>query len=149
VKPWLRDAAQRILNAHMQPSLALQSNSLLRTSRQGMDFLQILGNPHTRLAIDPAHLAAMGEDPVMAIRQLGKAVGFVVLRDTDGKNFNLSPGSGKLDYPAILSALSDIAYDGPVVLAIDDVGITPEKRTEMLIRGWEYLDNLESQRQAA
>jgi len=139
-KPWQREAVMRTLNAHMLPAVALQSGSLLRTAQQGLDFLSILGLRSAGLAVDPAHLAAMGEDPAEAIRRMNDAIAFVVLRDTDGENFNLPPGMGRLDYPGILAALNDIGYDGPLVLAIDDMTIPPQQRGELLKRGWDYLD---------
>ena len=148
VKPWLREAARRTMTAGMQPAIALQSHSVLRTAQQGMDFLPILGMPGVGLAIDPAHLAAMGEDPAAAIRRMGKSIGFVVLRDTDGRNYNLPPGSGQLDYPGILAALEAAGYAGPLVLAIDDVGVAPEARLDLLLQGRDYLEGL-ARRQAA
>lgn len=146
--PWQREAVRRTLSAGMLPSIALQSNSLLRTSEQGRDFLRIFDMMNVGLAVDPAHLAAMGEDPAAALRRMGEAVAFVVLRDTDGANYNLPPGSGNLDYPAILAALDDIGYDGPLVLAIDDISISADTRLDMLDRGWAYLDDI-SRRKAA
>ncbi len=148
-KPWLREAGRRALTAGMLPAIALQSNSLLRTARQGLDFLTVLEIMNVGLAVDPAHLAAMGEDPVQALRQMGNAVAFVVLRDTDGANFNLPPGDGTLDYPAILATLDDIGYDGPLVLAIDDVSLPAEARETLLKRGWDYLTHLGEEREAA
>jgi sugar phosphate isomerase/epimerase len=148
-KPWLRDAARRALTAHMLPALALQSDSLLRTTDEGIAFLQVLGLPGVGLAIDPAHLAAMGEDPAAAIRRMGAAIGFVVLRDTDGQDFNLPPGSGTLDYPDILAALAAVGYAGPLVLAVDNVRLAPEERSARLQRGWEFLSEWEQQRKAA
>lgn len=146
--PWLREAAQRTLNAHMQPAIALQSNSLLRTSQQGMEFLRLLNLPGVGLAVDPAHFAAMGEDPATALRQLGHAIAFVVLRDTDGHHFNLPPGMGRLDYPDILAALREVRYSGPLVLAVDDLALVRPQRVEWLLRGREYLQGLALDRAA-
>lgn len=148
-KPWLREAVRRATTARLQPSIALQSNSLLRTSREGMDVLEILHMPQVGLAIDPAHLAAMGEDPAQAILRMGQAVTYVVLRDTDGRDFNLPPGSGQLDYPAILAALTEIGYAGPLVLAIDDITRSAEERATLLARGWEYVRDVDARREAA
>ncbi len=147
-KPWLRDAAMRILNAGMQPVIALQSGSLARTSADGLHLRTLLGLPSIGLATDPAHAFAMGEDPVAALRQLGDALAFVVLRDTNGVSFNLPPGLGRLDYPAILAMLDDIDYLGPLVLAIDDITLPVDTRATLLKKAWEYLDGL-SQQQAA
>lgn len=147
--PWLREAAQRTLTAQMTPTLALQSNSLLRTSRQGLDFLPLLRIPQVGLAVDPAHLAGMGEDPGDALRKMGSAVGYVVLRDTDGTNFNLPPGWGELDYDDILAALAEIDYRGPLVLAVDDITQTPEARADLIKRGRDFLLQTLGDREAA
>ena len=146
--PWLRDAARRTLNARMLPAIALQSNSLLRTSQQGMDFLRVLDVMNVGLAVDPVHLLAMGENPVEALRRLGEATAFVVLRDTNGVSFNLPPGSGTLDYPAILAVLDEIGYDGPLVLAIDDITLPAAQREDLLKQGRDYLFDI-SRRKAA
>jgi sugar phosphate isomerase/epimerase len=94
------------------------------------------------------HLLAMGEDPVAALRRMGHAVSFVVLRDTNGVSFNLPPGLGQLDYPAILGVLDEIEYDGPLVLAIDDVTLPADQRVDLLKQGWEYLERI-TRRKAA
>jgi len=147
-KPWLHEAAQRTLNADMLPIIALQSDSLLRTSEEGVDFLRLLNMMNVGLAVDPAHLLAMGEDPVAALRRLGGAVGFLMLRDTNGASYNLPPGLGQLDCPRILAVLEEIEYDGPLVLAIDDVSLPSAERADLLKQGWEYLERI-TQRKAA
>jgi sugar phosphate isomerase/epimerase len=147
-KPWLHEAAQRALNAGMLPAIALQSDSLLRTAEDGVNFLRLLDMMNVGLAVDPVHLLAMGEDPVAALRRMGHAVSFVVLRDTNGVSFNLPPGLGQLDYPAILGVLDEIEYDGPLVLAIDDVTLPADQRVDLLKQGWEYLERI-TRRKAA
>ncbi|MHB9025231.1 MAG: sugar phosphate isomerase/epimerase family protein [Armatimonadota bacterium] len=147
-KPWLRDGALRSVHAHLRPVIALQSNSLLRTTQQALDFLQILNIPQAGLAVDPAHLAAVGEDPAASLRKMGDAVAFVMLRDTDGESYNLPPGKGRLDFEEILGALDEINYQGPLVLAIDDIRVRPQKRADLLKWGVDYLAE-RGQRKAA
>jgi len=147
-KPWLAEAARRTLNAGMVPSIALQSESLLRTSEEGLNFLRVFGMMNVGLAVDPVHLLAMGEDPVAALRRMGDAIAFVILRDTNGVSYNLPPGLGQLDYPAILAVLEEIGYDGPIVLAIDDISLPANERADLLKQGWEYLERI-TQRKAA
>jgi len=147
-KPWLHEAAQRTRNAGMLPAIALQSGSLLRTSEEGVNFLRLLNVMDVGLAVDPVHLLAMGEDPVDALHRLGSAVAFVVLRDTNGVSFNLPPGLGTLDYPAIFAVLEEIGYEGPLVLAIDDITLPAQQRADLLKQGGEYLNRI-AQRKAA
>lgn len=149
VLPWQQEAIRRAHNAHLHPSFALQSNSLLRTAKNGTDFLQILHTADIGLAVDPAHLAAMGENPARAIRAMGTAVNFVMLRDMRDDNFNLPPGSGTLDYAAILAALNEINYTGPLVLAVDDVTLPLAQRLDLLLQGRDFLHGWGEQRAAA
>lgn len=141
-KPWLRDAVERALQAHLAPALGMTPDSLLNSTTHAKELLTILGIPALGVAIDTAQLAQAGEDPARAIRELGGAMAHVTLRDTDGNNNNLPPGSGRLDFSAILNALIDIGYTGPLELFIDDETLTPEARTEALVTGWHYLDRL-------
>jgi len=149
VLPWLREAARRALSANMRPAIALQSNSLLRTSENGLDFLKLLNMPDVGLAVDTAHLTAMGEDPAKALRRMGDAVAYVMLRDTDGQNFNLPPGGGFIDFSAVLDALARINYTGPLTLSIDDVDVTADRRAKMLSDGRDFLLASREKRQAA
>ncbi len=146
--PWQREAVRRAQAGHLTPAFALQSDSLLRTAAEGAVFLPLLKLPGAGLAVDPAHLAAVNDDPVDALRALGDTVAFVVLRDTDRYDYNLPPGDGELDYPAILAALEAIRYAGPLVLAVDDVSLPPEEREARLQQGRAYLEGY-AQRKAA
>jgi sugar phosphate isomerase/epimerase len=141
-KPWLRDAVQRALAAHLTPALAMSPDTLLNSSRHALDLLALLGIPSLGVAIDTALLARQGEDPVRAIRTLGGAIAHVTLRDTDGASINLPPGSGHLDFNAILDALIEADYTGPLVLLNDDIAQTPEDRADCLLLGWHYLDRI-------
>jgi sugar phosphate isomerase/epimerase len=141
-KPWIRDAAQRALNAHVAPALVLGPGSLLNSSTHARELLAILDIPSLGIAIDTARLAQLGEDPARAIRELGGAIAHVTLRDTDGHSPNLPPGTGILDFNAILDALIGVGYTGPLVLSIDNEALTVEARADALVTGWHYLDRI-------
>ncbi|OPZ82734.1 MAG: Xylose isomerase-like TIM barrel [bacterium ADurb.Bin429] len=141
-KPWLRDAAQRALAGHLAPALAVAPDTLLNTSRRALELLTILGIPSLGVAVDTALLAQMGEDPARAIRALGGALAHVILRDTDGPHLNLPPGSGDLDFSAILDALTEVGYTGPLMLLNDDITQPAEVRSDSLLVGWHNLDRI-------
>lgn len=141
-KPWLRDAAQRALNARVAPALGMGPGSLLNSTRHARELLGILGMPSLGVAIDTARLAQQGEDPARAIRELGSAVAHVTLRDTDGANHNLPPGKGILDFSVILDALRVVDYTGPLVLTLDDETLSADARADALVSGWHFLDRI-------
>ncbi|HOF87628.1 MAG TPA: sugar phosphate isomerase/epimerase [Armatimonadota bacterium] len=141
-KPWLRDAAGRALAARLAPALTVAPGTLLSSSRRALELLTLLGIPSLGVAIDTALLAHLGEDPARAIRALGGAVAHVTLRDTDGTHLTLPPGSGGLDFSAILDALTAVGYAGPLMLLNDDITQPPEARADSLLVGWHYLDRI-------
>lgn len=71
---------------------------------------------------DPSHLHQSGEIPQCAIYQLRGKLHHVHLSDNDTfTNAHWRPGQGKMDWPAIIKALSDIGYDGGLSLELEDV----------------------------
>jgi hydroxypyruvate isomerase len=68
------------------------------------------GEP-VRLLFDTFHLANNGEDLVAVVRQYADEVGHVQLADTPGRG---EPGSGGIDFAAVLDALAEAGYAGEV-----------------------------------
>jgi sugar phosphate isomerase/epimerase len=141
-KPWVRDVARRALAVGLVPALAMRRNTILASSQHVREFLAIAGAVNLGVAVNTAHLALLGEDPVRALRVLGDALAVVSLVDTDGARADLPPGDGHLDFSAILATLQEIGYDGPLLLAVDDATLTPDARADALWRGWTHLDNM-------
>lgn len=101
------------------------------------------GREEFGFALDPAHLHWQGVDPVEFLRRFRDRVFHVLVRDAavtlDGRAGILGsglpggdarrgwqfrcPGRGGLDWEAILRALNDIGYTGPLAVAWEDPGM--------------------------
>jgi hydroxypyruvate isomerase len=90
------------------------------------------GHGNAGLLVDVYHLATMGVDPAVALREYGQLVRHVQFADAPGRG---RPGTGRLDFAEIARALQDIEYDGFVGLeyvpADDGLAVIPPD----LIRG--------------
>lgn len=76
------------------------------------DLLQIaMEYPGLRVLIDSFHVRACGQDPITILRNAGRAVGHVHVADYPGRH---EPGTGSIDFDALLRALSEMGYAGAV-----------------------------------
>lgn len=85
---------------------------LLRTAAQAREFVAQVGSDAVGIQLDTFHLSLEEADPAQAIRQTGSLLRNLHLADSNRR----APGDGRLDWPAILAALQDIAYAGPLTL---------------------------------
>ncbi|GAB1509569.1 hydroxypyruvate isomerase family protein [Actinophytocola sp. KF-1] len=79
--------------------------------------------PGTAFLADFYHLARMGEDIPALIENHADRFGHVQIADVPGRG---QPGTGELDYPAILRQLAASPYQGPVGLEYKPVGQSDE-----------------------
>jgi inosose dehydratase len=85
---------------------------------------------YVRLLLDVAHYTQGGGDPAKAIRQFRDRLAFLHLKDvqSDGAGYGyrfVELGRGRVDFPAIFTALRDIGYDGWGIVELDSV---PDKK---------------------
>lgn len=74
------------------------------------------------LLLDVYHLTTMGTDPVLAIRRHGPLIGHVQFADSPGRG---RPGTGGIDFDAVLGALREIGYTGLIGLEYDPLFQAP------------------------
>ena len=79
----------------------------------GLRLLEAAGSPHVKLLYDVYHSAVMGEDPGAPIAGKGDLVGHVHVADHPGRH---EPGTGVIDWPAVLRRLDEAGYAGHVGL---------------------------------
>jgi sugar phosphate isomerase/epimerase len=113
----------------------------LYSAEAALEALQ--GREEFGLAFDPSHLYWQGVDPAAFLRQFRERIYHVFLRDAsvalDGRSGILgsllpwgdrrrgwefrSPGRGGVDWEAVVRALNDIGYTGPLAVLWDDPGM--------------------------
>jgi len=109
---------------------------------------------------DPSHLHWQGIDPVAFVRRFGERIYHVHVKDVavrlDGRSGLLgsylpygdprrgweprSPGHGDLDWEAIVRALNEVGYDGPLAVEWSDPGMNREHGAEEACRFVKQLD---------
>ena len=87
----------------------------------GLRLVEEVGSPHVKLLYDVYHSATMGEEPGAPIEGKGELVGHVHVADTGGRH---EPGTGDIDWPAVLRRLEAAGYTGHVGLEYRPTGET-------------------------
>lgn len=80
-------------------------------------FMQNLMDGEMSFCADVVHMYP-AEDPATVIRTLGEAVVTVHLSDNDGIEVERHwlPGRGRINWPAVVAALDEVGYRGPMLL---------------------------------
>lgn len=99
------------LNAPETPDYALLSSAAAVAVVDKVNAETGLGN--AKFLADLYHLARGGEDPAAAIASYADRIGHVQIADCPGRQH---PGTGSLDFPALLGQLDAAGYDGYIGL---------------------------------
>lgn len=109
--------AQRARAAGLVASYHPHLGSLAQTSEQ-VD--KLFSHTGIGLCADVAHLAAGGADPADVIRRYSDRLSYVHLKDADLTSGTFLPlGTGQIDLPAVVRALTEARYDDWVTVEID------------------------------
>lgn len=89
--------------------------------------IDALASPRVRLLYDLYHSVTEGEDPAVVIPQVAHLIEHVQIADTPGRG---EPGSGTIDWPAMLRLIAQAGYTGPIgVECSPTLPSTPEALT--------------------
>jgi 5-keto-L-gluconate epimerase len=88
--------------------------NFLNSTREAVAFVEGVGHPHFRLMLDIGHMAANG-DALPASFQHGQPYNRYVHLTDDRR---LPPGTGSVDFPAVLASLRDAGYEGWVAVEV-------------------------------
>ncbi|MBO0803725.1 MAG: TIM barrel protein [Nocardiopsaceae bacterium] len=108
------------LNAPETPDYGLLSSATAVDVVDKVNAITGLGN--AKFLADLYHLARGGEDPAKAIVSYADRIGHVQIADCPGRQF---PGTGSLDFAALLGQLDAAGYDGFVGLEYKPLADAP------------------------
>jgi hydroxypyruvate isomerase len=80
---------------------------------RGLDIVEAVDSPALQLLCDVYHSAVSGENLASALGKRMRFVGHVQVADAEGRH---EPGSGGIDWPAVMNVLRDQAYGGELGL---------------------------------
>jgi hydroxypyruvate isomerase len=83
------------------------------TIGRGLDIVEAVDSPGLRLLADVYHAAQTGEDLEAAIGDRVRYIAHVQVADTPGRH---EPGTGGIDWPAVMRMLRDKGYAGDIGL---------------------------------
>lgn len=82
---------------------------LVNTTAAARSTVDRAGHPNLALQCDIYHMATMGEDPVISLREHGSRVGHIQFADAPGRQ---EPGTGEIDFDAVFKAIDEMGYQG-------------------------------------
>jgi sugar phosphate isomerase/epimerase len=97
----------------IEPINRYEMNWIL-TAREGLQFLQDVGVASVKLLMDTFHMNIEEADTLAALELAGERLGYVHFAD----NIRQAPGSGQINFDAILNKLEAMDYHGPLVAEI-------------------------------
>ena len=109
LRPVLDHAAERGVALGIEP-LNRYETSLVNTVEQALDGLAGLLDGPVGLALDTYHLNIEERSTVEAVRRAGPHLVHVQVSGSDRG----APGGDQIDWPALLAALDEVGYDGPL-----------------------------------
>lgn len=109
---------------------------LINTAAEALDFVNEVGADNVGILLDAYHMNIEEANPAGAIRQAGSRLWLYHTADSNRQSI----GRGHTDFTAQLTALSDIGYQGPIIL--ECTAPSPDPFTP--IKGEDYLDWLET-----
>ena len=116
-----------------------RANDVFSSTDAVVNVLKESGASNVGVILDVAHVHAGKEYLALVIPKLGDLIKLVHLSDNDGTQaYHLSPGSGNIDFPAVIHSLKRIGYAG--YLVVDTSGV--ENIVEEAIRARDYYQGL-------
>lgn len=110
--------------------------NLARTPAIWRQMFEIIPSPHFGLNYDPSHLVMQLIDPIVPIREFGARIFHSHAKDMRVERDKLNdvgslvppmdrcaakiPGLGDVDWGKFIGALSDVGFDGPVCVEVED-----------------------------
>ncbi|MCL4393654.1 MAG: sugar phosphate isomerase/epimerase [Chloroflexi bacterium] len=116
-----------------------RANDVFSSTDAVMNLLRESGADNVGVILDVAHVHAGKEYLALVIPKLGGLIKLVHLSDNDGSQaFHHSPGTGNIDFAAVVRNLKRVGYDG--YLVVDTSGVT--NILEEAVKARDYYQSL-------
>jgi sugar phosphate isomerase/epimerase len=116
-----------------------RANDVFSSTDAIMNLLKESGAANVGVILDVAHVHAGKEYLGLVIPKLSGLIKLVHLSDNDGSQaYHHSPGTGNIDFPAVIRSLRRVGFDG--YLVVDTSGVP--NIVEEAIRAREYYQSL-------
>lgn len=117
--------------------LSQRDTHLVYDPVEAVQLVREIGSPLLRTMVDTYHMDLQRLDMIAAVQEAVAYMSLIHVSDRDRK----LPGRGGIDFPAVLSALSRMGFDGPVGLECDGAyDLEDLKRTADYLRGaWQGM----------
>lgn len=92
---------------------------LFNRTEDAVTVIKAVNSPRVRLLYDLYHSVTEGEDPFEVLPPIAGTVEHVQVADTGGRG---EPGSGGIDWPAVLGLLRQVGYAGPIGIECSPTG---------------------------
>jgi sugar phosphate isomerase/epimerase len=118
----VRECTRAAEAAGMRYSIEAHPFRWISGSASMLRLIEHVGSPSLGMNFDPSHLFPVGDIPHAVIYQLAGRIFHCHFSDNDGAtNVHWRPGKGKIDWVAVIQALSDVGYDGVISIELEDV----------------------------
>ncbi|MEU3624920.1 xylose isomerase [Amycolatopsis coloradensis] len=104
-------AAAEGVRLYLEP-LNRYEDHMVNRLEQAADLIEATGLDSIRIAADTYHMNIEEDDPATALLRAARYVGHVHVSESN----RAQPGTGHIDWPAVLAALTATGYDGYLVL---------------------------------
>jgi len=111
------------------------SRGFCATPEETMQVINAINSPWLGVNLDVGHMCFLGIDPSEAIRKVSKRMMHVHIEDIKGRNhFHLIPGTGDIDFKAVIQTLVEVGYSGFLAVEIYTQAHNPEYASREAIK---------------
>ena len=127
--------------ADLGVELALENGATLKHMDYILELVAHLNQPHVGICIDTGHAALGNLGAAPAVSMAGERLLTTHLQDNWGQvDDHLPPGSGNIDWGAVLGALHDVGYRRPLLLELTDrARHRPYDQDKEMAAGYQYI----------